>query len=387
MTDLAKNRAPLPERPKGFDIVVEIEQDKGKAVNVPAAESADDKALLEGAGLDPKKWAIAPGTRRHKRWQRYDGEWLSWWGFSFVEKSDESAEERRADIEDLKRLFAKRQPKALPPRPGGDDTFLIAPGDWQIGKNTAYTVEGVRDTFAKAEEHVRRLRKAGYKMPRGAMALLGDLHEGCDGHYAMQTFEVDLDRRGQNKVVRRLVREGIEILSPYFEEFIVTGVAGNHGENRKDGKAFTTFADNDDVAILEVLEEVFAGRSDFSNVRFAIPDDELSTCLDFGGVPVGFTHGNLLTRGGTLPQNKALNWWQGQVFGLGAVAPAKILLTGHYHHLTVSSFGPRTHIQIPAFDGGSKWWGDLTGSNSPDGTWVMRVDPNHRFGWDDGKVL
>lgn len=385
MTDLSANRAPLPERPKDFDVVVEVANEKGTAKNVPAAENADDATLLREASLDPQRWAITPGTRRHKRWQRYDGEWLSWWGFSFEERTAETPEERAADIEALLSLF-KRPAKRKPVDKSASDTYLICPMDWQIGKSTDYTVEGVRDSFLKAEEHIKALRRAGAKMPTGAMVALGDLHEGCDGHYAQQTFLVDLDRRGQNKVVRRLLREGIERLSPYFDEFIVSGVAGNHGENRKDGKSFTTFADNDDVAVLEVLQEVFAGRSEYDNVKFYIPDDELSICLDLD-VPVGFTHGNLLTRGGKLASNKALDWWQGQIMGLGSVAPARILITGHYHHLMVSSFGPRTHIQGPAFDGGSKWWGDLTGMNSPEGTLVLRIDPENAMGWDDLKIL
>ena len=227
----------------------------------------------------------------------------------------------------------------------------------------------------------------GHTMPLGVILGLGDLTEGCDGAYAQQTFLVDLDRRGQVKVARRLMLHAIRELAPMFERFIVAAISGNHSEHRKAGKSFTTFADNDDVALFEMIQEVLVDRPGFEHVEFMIADDELSACIDIAGVPVGFTHGHLLRGGGKLPGNKAQNWWLGQMMGLGAVSGAQILVTGHYHHLSVSTFGPRTHLQVPALDGGSKWWGDLTGQNSPDGVLTFRVDADHGLGWSDLLVL
>ncbi len=211
--------------------------------------------------------------------------------------------------------------------------------------------------------------------------------DGYAVHNSQQTFVVDLDRRGQCKVVRRLLCEAVRRFSPLCERLVVTGVGGNHGENRKDGKSYTTFADNDDVAVLESIQEIFDERPGFEHVEFMIPDDELSVCVDLGGVLVAVAHGHMASRGGTLAQAKQQEWWKNQFWSDTPAAKAQILLTHHYHHLTVSVWGQRTHMQSPAYDGGSKWWGDMTGQNSPDGMLTFVVDPEHPLGWDDLKVL
>jgi hypothetical protein len=49
------------------------------------------------------------------------------------------------------------------------------------------------------------------------------------------------------------------------------------------------------------------------------------------------------------------------------VGDADVLLTAHYHHYKVSQVGPRLWVQIPAMDGGSPWWRDRAGLESPTG--------------------
>jgi hypothetical protein len=388
LDDYAAIRSPLPDTPESrlAEVVVGEKDGSVKKVVLPLEVQADDRALLRGASLDPDAWVITPGTRRHKRWQRYDGEWLNWWSFDFQERTLETPEERAADLEALKRMFKKAAPK--PPKIAvGDDAFVFVVADWQVGKNSEHTINLIRAAIQQAKIRIKFMRALGYAMPTLFIPCLGDLGENCDGHYAQQTFIVDLDRRGQNKVVRRLLREIIAELAPLFTEVIVAGVGGNHGENRKDGKSFTTFADNDDVAVLEILQELFEVQPGFEHVRFIIPNDELAICVEVAGVNVGMTHGHLLSRGGKLAANKAQEWWTGQIWGLQACASAKILLSGHYHHVSAVTFGPRTHIQSPAVDGGSKWWTDLTGQDSPDGILCFRLSGDLPLGWDNLQVL
>lgn len=64
----------------------------------------------------------------------------------------------------------------------------------------------------------------------------------------------------------------------------------------------------------------------------------MSICLDLGGVPVGFTHGHLAGKG-SLPQAKQKEWWKDQFWSTTPASRAQILVTSHFHHLTVSNWG------------------------------------------------
>jgi hypothetical protein len=57
----------------------------------------------------------------------------------------------------------------------------------------------------EVEARWRELVKAGRPLNRLVVVGLGDLVESCSGHYAMQAFQADLDRREQVTVVRRLM--------------------------------------------------------------------------------------------------------------------------------------------------------------------------------------
>src|SRR6059058_4007335 len=105
-----------------------------------------------------------------------------------------------------------------------------------------------------------------------------------------------------------LLTTAVDTLSPLFEKFTVGTVGGNHGENRQGGKVLTDDSDNDDVAQLECVKEAFDRVGD-SNIEWIIPRDELSLCVELGGVKVGLTHGHLFSGGGKLVQAKALEWW------------------------------------------------------------------------------
>ena len=63
----------------------------------------------------------------------------------------------------------------------------------------------------------------------------------------------------------------------------------------------------------------------------------------------------------------AAKWWQGQALGQTPVGSADILLTGHYHHFHAKQVGPRLWIQVPTMDGGSAWFRDRQGLESPTG--------------------
>lgn len=377
----------VPEAiPKGWEPYAEEAGQIGSAIVRLPRPNATKRDLLFAAGFDPDEWEIV-GNINVRRWMRFDQEWLYYYKFD-VSAGTESDEQREVDVAELTKLIRTKRPalKAV----GGSDAWMFVASDWQIGKGegdgTEGTVRRVLQAIDLAKGQVKGLRRAGRAMPHGILAGTGDIGEGTCGFFANQPFVTDCNRRDQNKITRRLITHALDELTPLFEEFTVVSVAGNHGENRNNMKKATDDGDNDDVAQFECVREAFE-RSSGGGINWIIPDDELSVATTLGGVPVGFTHGHLFSLGGKLAAGKALEWWKSQTFGRQAVADTRLLISSHFHHLSVTNHGWRTHFQTPAMDPGSKWVRDAWGSDSPAGVLTMRVDATETLGWADLAVL
>lgn len=356
----------------------------GVATTPPTqAASADERMLLEGWLLDPDEWRIIPGTLTVNRWHTtVDGvpTWLHQYK-ARVERSTVAT--YTADA-----LFRKL-PKITPRVTEGDSTFVVNLADWQIGKalerggGTPETIERIRTSDAAAHARYRNLRRSGVAFSGVAVVGLGDLAERCSNNYASQAFTTDLDEREQERVVVRLLRD-IVIGWARTGPLVVACVGGNHGENRgPGGKAFTTPGDNRDVSVFERVAEMLAMDPDsYGHVRWHVPDQELTICLDLSGVRCAWTHGHL-AKGGA-PAVALPKWWQGQSFGRVpvdgegsvSIADADVLTSGHYHHLVQMDLGGRTWLQAPAQDGGSGWYERQTGAHSRTGCLTYVVGPD-----------
>jgi hypothetical protein len=373
--------------PPGYEPGHELTGDAGTAVVAMPQVGSSHEDLLREAGFDPAEYSIV-GPVKYRKWMRYDQEWLHYFKFD-IDKGAESDAQREVSIEEIRAMIGG--PRAEPGDVGGDDAWMYAISDWQIGKGegdgTKGTVDRVLQSVELAKKSVDALRKTGHLMPELFLPMTGDLGEGTCGFYPGQGFLIDCNRRTQNRITRELLCHVIDELAPRFETVHVATVGGNHGENRgADGKKITDNADNDDVAQVEAVAEAYR-RAGADHVRFTIPDDELSILVDVAGVKIGLTHGHLMRSGGKLPQAKALEWWKGQDFGFGDLRDAKILLSSHFHHYSCIAHGWRTHFQTPAMDPGSRWVADAWGSDSPAGVLTMRIDKNNPLGWADVQVL
>lgn len=391
MTDLSKDLEQAYQAgdkvPAGWQPYVEYTEQIGKAIIRLPSPDASAHDLLIGAGFNPDEWQIS-GPIQARKWMAYDGRWLHYFKFDVI--AGVSDEIHQADIEDLVKHIRKRHPRLASKSTSGDDAWGFLASDWQIGKQeggdgTPQTIDRVVSSIDMAVQQVKDLRRIGRRMPVGAFIGLGDLVEGCTGFYPSQKFLVDRTRRDQGRITRELITYAIDSLSPLFELFKAATIGGNHGQNRDEGKAFTTTADNDDVAAFEGCREAYLRAGD-PGIEWTIPDEELSLVLQLGGVGVGITHGDLFRTGATA-QQKALKWWQGQDFGLQPLRDAQILLSGHYHHASTVTYGSRTHHQTPAMDPGSAWWRQSTGDAAPAGAVTMRFDASHSLGWDDYRIL
>lgn len=272
----------------------------------------------------------------------------------------------RSDLEPLIAQALRHKPKKR--NYEGSSVLTVVLADWQIGKadhgGVEATIERILDRKEAVIQRVKDLRKIGREISSLNVLWTGDSIEGCLGHYPSQTFAVELDRRDQVKVTRRLLSDSLQAWSKHFEEITVAAVAGNHGENRNGGKAFTGVQDNDDLAIVEQVAEILAANPEaFGHVRFAIAKDALTLTIPTAGWITGITHGHIAYRGSN-PEAKLQRWWEGQAAGRQPIGDSDILVTGHYHHLRIADWGGCVWLQAPAMEGGSEWWRQATGQAS-----------------------
>lgn len=380
--------------PSNMPVYAETDGERGTAAAFLPHENATARELVEGAGLDPDLWQLV-GRVNTRRWMRWDGLWLYYYKFDVAQ--GESEESRLLHINELTKHIRRRTRKPVEP-PRSDrtaTTYGLKFADWQIGKaengeGSDSTIQRWLNALEEAQRDIKRLRKTNASLDDLALLSVGDLVEGCGGHYDMQTFSVDLDRREQCRTVRELVTKTILELGPLFDHTLLAGVPGNHGENRHKGKAYTNFSDNDDLATLEAVGEAFrlAGWDD-ERLTVMIPGghDELSLLVDLNGVKVALAHGHQF-RGGVNALKKADDWWRGQDFGHQLAREAQILLSGHFHsYHNVNLTAGRTWIQSPTIDTGSAWFTNGSGVTATRGVLSMVFDVEHPLGYDHLRVL
>lgn len=386
---------------KDMPVYSETDGESGHAAALLPHENATARELVEGAGLDPDRWQLV-GRVNTRRWMRYDGKFLYYYKFDVA--AGESDESRQLHIEELAKEI-RRRPRKVATLPHTSSkrsaTYTLEMADWQIGKaeggeGSDSTIERWGNALYEAEAEIRHLRKRNARLDDLFLPSVGDLVEGCGGHYDMQTFSIDLDRREQCVAVREMVTKTIKTLAPLFDHTTVAAVPGNHGENRHKGKAFTNFSDNDDLATIEAVEESFKlaaeyGVEQFDDERltFIYPEghDELTLALDLNGVVVAMAHGHQF-RGGVNDLKKAEEWWRGQDFGHRAAREAQLLLTGHFHSWTQSNLvAGRSWVQSPTIDTGSMWFTGSSGISATRGALSFVLDAEHPLGFDNMRLL
>jgi hypothetical protein len=307
------------------------------------------------------------------------------------------------DIDALCKL-ASRRGIGKPVKPTGDKSMLVILSDWQTGKSENGGTEAIveRVTFYQDQliHRLRELNKNGKCITTVYAVSVGDLIEQCSGFYDMQTFGTDRDRREQMRIVRRLVMRLIDLLVDEGYNVVLGAVPGNHGENRNSysGKAYTTWTDNDDLAIFDGVSEIISHNPErYANVDIplgAIADD-LTMTLNISGVECGFAHGHTFRNGGNKNYvktngtiGKIESWWLGQSMGRQPIAKADLLFCGHLHHFVVSGATGRHVFMAPAADGGSHWYTSTAGSSYPAGMLTLLVGEGcGPLGWSDLQIL
>lgn len=392
---IAESQRPTDRQdtPPGWTPGIEWDEGRGYGQIVsPAGGSAPDWAALLGEylppGWDAAEFSIDPASVRFTSWDGWtrtgDGPAQPARQYAFRARVVRRRPEQALDPA-LLRSIMRRKPKPATDR--APWSFVFTASDWQVGKDRPggweATAERWQTAVGRMADRVRTLSAQMGKPERIVLLGMGDLGEGCKGHYPMQSFSVVLNQQEQTHAVTLMLDHAIDAarkLAPVD----VFAIGGNHGEERNDdGKAYTDFSDNRDVSVFRTLSWAYA-KAGIDDVRFSLPTSSLTQVVDLHGVHVGIAHGHQFARGENAVAS-AEKWWKGQMAGKRPVGHADILVAGHRHHLIVSeAMGARTFMQCPALDGGSEWFSNLTGAASRDGVLSFVVSPS---GWSDLAVL
>jgi len=382
-----RKAGPPTTHPKGWEPGIVWDGSKGEVSSGPLEDEPDDalwSELVADWGVT-RSVRIVPGSVQVRAWDTHDGRRLKYYR-ARLEPS--STFEDRADVESLIDEIKRRRPLSVKTAQGGDRAFVVLLSDWQVGKGegggTPAFIKRLLEAFDRIEAKAKKHKKAGVEVVY--LVGLGDLVEQCSGHYAMQAFQTDLDRREQMRVVRRLILDLVERMVKIGLRVVLGAVPGNHGENRNSsGKAYTTWTDNDDLAVFDQVAEILEHNSErYANVSVplgAIAED-LTMTLDVCGVLIGFAHGHQIRQGGPT------TWWMKQSHGKQPIGKADVLCVGHKHHFALSEGSGRVWFQCPAMDGGSYWWTAQEGASSPSGvlTFLAGTGCGER-GWSDLAII
>jgi len=355
----------------------------------PYAADVDWATIFASWRLNPEHWEVIDDSITVNAWESGENTMVQY--KARIRRRQPVQEAHYQDLMDraARRKLLKSAPKATE----GGVSLLVPIGDTQIGKpdgdGTYGSILRWQAVIEELPARIKQLRGAGHQIDSAVVAFLGDLKEGCDGHYAQQTFGVELNNRDQDRLIVELGLETIETIAKHIHDITVVAVPGNHGERRKDGRSFTNEADNDDVTLIEQIRRITQRDANLERIQYRFPNSQdLSVSIDISGVRTAFVHGHQFRGGGGGLSNKIEKWWAGQAHGNQLVGEADLLVAGHHHHLHVADTGSKTFISIPALDGGSNWWRHSTGADNPPGALTMVVGENlGPRGFDELKIL
>lgn len=364
-------RKPAEKHPVGFQPGIHVGQQGGEIVlrqdsaETPADWTAVLRELLP-EGFDPAEYEVDGSTVEVRAWDGNigNGELKRFYYFK-AKIRRKGAGIDGVNLDDILAVARKAKPKKVA-EVDNSRTYFVQITDLQAGQADGDGVQGLVNRALQIPALVKAdldaLKKSGRAASKIFIPVTGDLVEGINGWYEMQTFSVQLDRREQVKLVRRLLTEILVEIASFGLPVHVATVPGNHGENRQDGKAFTTLGDNDDVAVVEQIAEAFALSDKFGHVTFSFPHKErLSLTVEVEGWVVGLTHGHVARTTGT-PAAKILNWFKNMAVARDPIGDADLLFTGHYHHLICQQLvGDTWLIQGGALCDASAWFSQTAG--------------------------
>lgn len=354
--------------PPEYRARLDVGPEGGYFVSTPrvAGELPDAVELFKDFELDPNVWEVV--SIRKSRWQKFDGEWLE--AARVNVKPVGRAPGQDVDYDALVKEINSFKPKSVTTT--GPLYAIYAIGDTQYGKDagggTEETVRRVLDGLNAAVARHKELLKMGRQISTVVLPQLGDCIEGSTSQNGKILGRSDLGVTQQVRIGRRILMAWVKAFAPLCEELIIPVVPGNHDETHR--IMMTDPIDSWQIEVASAVQDACAENPALSHVKFMYPKpDNQTLALDLGGTILGLAHGHQARDMG--------KWLHGQATGRTPVGSSDVLITGHFHHFRADQIGPRLWIQVPAMDGGSAWFRDKSGLESPTGIVSLVVGAEH----------
>ena len=253
-------------------------------------------------------------------------------------------------------------------------TLVVALGDLQVGKVNMDTKEvgtdelwaRVRATTAAVIEHAMT---TGRRPERIVLLHAGDCIEGYTSQGGRLIKMQDMFLTEQVATYQRILEFQVLELADMCDRLDIAVVPGNHDETTREFEvinddSWALFAARQAARFLESARPELAAKLVW---HFPKPN-KLALEFNIGRVAdpyyLTMVHGHKIA--GSASQ--IMQWWRNATFGNQPGALSRILITGHFHHYRSESAGDgKTWIQVPSMDGGSAWFANRRGDNTPPG--------------------
>ncbi len=372
---MLENLEPTPKitAPKDFRPGVEFDGTLGTATTEGLAEQPNFDDFLLERGYSPDEYEIV-GTPRTSQWQRYDGDWLTSYRFSFRKKV--------ADL-DLPNLFAMARKTKAPvvKVKAKEKALIICPADFQIGKGASgggheETIARVLESYDKIEQQM----KQGYE--RIYILEMGDIIESQMSKANFEQLQSNtLSPMQQTDLAASLMYELIKVATKYAP-VTYGSIASNHCQNRFMGQTVgKPGLDDWGIVILQQLRRLTTEVGLDVDYLIPQPDDE-GFAFQYGVNTIGVVHGHQASRPAGVKK-----FWSDSAFGSQWLnAGVDTLISAHFHHLAIEELGQRQDgkgskfwVQCPTSDGGSDWFRRKAGTDSTTGILTIELDKHTPF--------
>ena len=372
MLDNLEPATPI-KAPKDFRPGVEFDGTEGTATTEGLPEQPNFDDFLLERGYPPEEYEIV-GTPRTSQWQRYDGDWLTSYRFSF---------RKRAMSIDLPALFASAR-KTKPPVvkvKAKEKALIVCPADLQVGKakgSRGGTPELIERVFASYDA-IEKQMKQGYE--RIYILDMGDIIESFSSKAQYNQLESnDLSPMQQTDLAASLMYELIKRATKYAP-VTYGSVASNHCQNRFMGQQVgKPGVDDWGIVILQQLRRLTTEVGLDVDYLIPQPDDE-GFAFQYGVNIIGAVHGHQASRPAGVKK-----WWEAATFGNQWASAVDVLISAHFHHLALEELGQRDDgkgskfwVQCPTSDAGSDWYRRTAGQDSTTGILTIELDKHKPF--------
>lgn len=362
-------KTPLPTPPAKYQQHSEYDPSTGtgEAATGPVRGMlTDERDILLAAKVDPDTFRI---VGKIGQWTKTHHDREDTYSF-FFQFEKIRADEDTIDLPALYAAASRRPTKRLKTAPSGRTSVPVI-ADIQMGKvasrgGTPELIDRLDEKREKLTTELRRRKPDSIFLPD-----INDLFENFESG-GNPMFSNDLSLAQQMDMAGTEVYKFVELCAR-FGPVTVAVVPSNHTAWRRGSQNLGAPGDDLGIFVHRQVEKV--AKAAGLDATWVFPEHyNESMVVDVRGTKVGLAHGNQFRDG------QAATWWAKQTHGGQPVGAADILITGHYHHLSILPTGrnPYTgrskwHLSAPTLDNGSDWFRNIAGDDSDPGLLMFDI--------------